>query len=131
MAGNLKRNSEVVHKKTRIEHLEKIIGDLEKAERAEEDAFIRERAPEFASLADIESEEDFNRLLAEFAALPKVVEIGAKINATKAEKRAIEDELIERAIALASANIVADLRKGTHRVNFRKKIIDAYLAYAD
>jgi len=120
------KNSEATLKKDRIDQLEMTICNLEKAEQAEEDAFIRENAPEFASLADIESEEDFDRLVAEFVALPKVIEIGAKLNVAKSEKKVLENEIIEMALSLTPTSIVADLRKGLHRVDFRKRIIDAY-----
>ena len=124
------RDNAAVLKKARIDQLEEIIRSLVSEERAAELAFIERRGLDVSDLVDIDDESEFDRLMGEFAALPEVLVIQRKISAANTEKKALEDEIIEKAIALVPPKEAADLRKGIDRVSFREKIISTYMKYA-
>ena len=124
------RDNAAVLKKARIDQLEEIIRDLQKEELAAEQSFIKDRGLGVSDLVDIDDEKEFYRLMEEFVALPEVSIIQSKISAAKAEKKALVDEIIEKALALVPPKEAADLRKGINRVSFREKIINTYMKYA-
>ena len=124
------RDNAAVLKKARIDQLEEIIRDLQKEELAAEQSFIKDRGLGVSDLVYIDDEKELYRLMEEFVALPEVFLIQSKISAAKAEKKALEDEIIEKALALIPPKEAADLRKGINRVIFREKIINTYMKYA-
>jgi len=124
------RDHVAVIKKARIDQLEEIIRDLQNKELEAEHTFIKDRGLSVSDLVDIDDEKEFYRLMEEFVALPEVFLIQSQISTAQAEKKALEDEIIEKAIALLPPEEGAELRKGSNRVGFREKIISTYMKYA-
>ena len=123
------RDNSAVIKKARIDQLGEIIRDLQKEERAAERSFIEGRGLGVSDLVYIDDENEFDRLMDEFVALPEVCEIQRKSIAAYEEKKALENELIEMVLALVPPETAADLREGISRSSFREKIIATYMSY--
>jgi len=120
---------EVIQKKEKLDQLEKTIMELEVEKRAAELGFIQAHELPIDDLADIEDESEFYRYLGEFYDLPEITAINNRLRTAEAEKRQIENEILEKAISLVPADVAANLRQLSHLASFRKEIINTLLKH--
>jgi hypothetical protein len=117
-------------KKEKLDRIERKLDGYKAEEQVAKRDFIKAKGLSIKSLADIDyADDDFKKLTEEFFALPLVAAIEAKIAAACKEQKAVEEDLIQMALAMAPAKLADDLRKGLHLVSFREGIIKAYLEY--
>ena len=130
MSKGKMRDYIAVSKKEKIDAIESKLQSFESEENAIEQTFIKSKGLNISSIADIDSSDDFERLSAEYFALPKIIAIESEITAACKVQKQIENELIERALAITPAKLALRLREGLHLISCREEIIKNYLAYA-